>query len=1474
MQSKRADKGSGYTSLADHLIQFNDLGQLPSTLLIGRLDEGHGIEAAMVENKAQYHQTCRLKYNETMLKRAKKRACSEDPDQQSECKLRRSQPIRAPEMRQDICFFCRQPAGNEGLREAATFKLDNRVRTAATLLQDTELLGRLSAGDMVAIEAKYHARCLLGLYHRVRKANLEGLEDNGQGHAASTSGVVFAELVLYIEESRQHHESAPVFKLAELSQLYKSRMEQLGVEVDSRVHSTRLKERLLAEIPDMRAYTKGRDVLMAFKDDIGTALAKACEQDNNEDAMHLARAAQIVRRHIFGETKQFNGFPEKCQEDSVPQLLLTLVNMILEGPSIKDQMQEATSPAALTIAQLLKFNSVKHKRAPDTAAFVRHSTAQETPVPLYVGLMLHAHTRKKELVDKMAHLGLSVSYDRVFQISTQMGNHVCQQFHREQVVCPPQLRSHVFTTAAVDNIDHNPSSTTARDSFHGTAISLIQHPSFVGEGTDRSLLSVPEGGYSRTIDHLPAYYTEVPPVASNIKDSKVPETKIQSLTRDGISQHTKEEYQWLDNASKVIENKRTDSLDTSWAAFHASRQTLEIRPTCSTVLLPLFQESAHTVAMIKHSLDVISKSVEHLNPGQGPVVTFDQPLYALAKQIQFKWPEKYGEDKLVVMFGGLHIEMAALKMLGHWLSGSGWVEALVQADITSPGTADSFLKAAHVSRTRRAHQITAAALNVLQHRAYDNYCQTQTDQVPLAFEAWCTQRAENIPQFEYWSIVLELELLVLVFVRSLREGSFSMYLDALTELAKWFHAMDHTHYARWIPVHLRDMAELPRTHPDIAEVFMAGKFTVQKTKHVFSSMAIDQAHEQMNACIKGDGGAVGLTDNPSALLRWMVAGPEVARSIQEFEVSSKKSDNTHHHDQTTSVQVSFIKDVRSLVNAMEHFGNPFEEESKDLIVLHSKELAGPSAAEAVRKVKQTGKHQFEAFTRERLVERTKTVDDTIPRNKLLVFGTSTQRRVSKPKQKLISLKQDMELFSRLFIACQTRDGNLDEFFRHENQPCPPALSDGGSLRLGVKSDLLPCLEQVHSAYSDSPKVTCTIVDGAAITQILKPSSVKTFNDYAHVIFIPYLTRKFESVSRLDLVWDRYLSDSLKAATRAKRGAGIQRRVVGDAAIPRNWQNFLRVDSNKTELFAFLSNALLRSFVQEDKQLVVTSDMEVFSKPPLPDRSSIAPCTHEEADSRMLLHVAHAAKNGHHKMMIQTVDTDVVVLAVAVAQTLQPEDELWLAFGTGKNFRYLAAHEIAAGLGPEKARTLPMFHALTGCDTVSSFVGHGKKTAWAVWSVFPELTHALLKVSSAPNDIPQEVMATIERFIILLYDRTSTCTEIDTARRKLFAKRHNAQSIPPTKAALEEHVKRALYQGGHVWGQVLVSTPELPSPCKWGWSKTSEGDYEPFWTCLPDAGKSSYELVSCKCKKGCVGQCKCKKAHLQCTALCFCEGECD
>ena len=100
----------------------------------------------------------------------------------------------------------------------------------------------------------------------------------------------------------------------------------------------------------------------------------------------------------------------------------------------------------------------------------------------------------------------------------------------------------------------------------------------------------------------------------------------------------------------------------------------------------------------------------------------------------------------------------------------------------------------------------------------------------------------------------------------------------------------------------------------------------------------------------------------------------------------------------------------------------------------------------------------------------------------------------------------------------------------------------------------------------------------------------------------------------------------------------------------------------------------------------------------------------------------------------------MALCVSVAQTLGLEYKLWVEFGTGKHFHYLAAHSMV--IGPKKAKILPMFHAFTGCDTVSRFIEHSKKTTWAIWNVLPELTDALLKLSSMPSVIEEDVMRTI------------------------------------------------------------------------------------------------------------------------------------
>ena len=139
-------------------------------------------------------------------------------------------------------------------------------------------------------------------------------------------------------------------------------------------------------------------------------------------------------------------------------------------------------------------------------------------------------------------------------------------------------------------------------------------------------------------------------------------------------------------------------------------------------------------------------------------------------------------------------------------------------------------------------------------------------------------------------------------MRAIREADFSMYLKAIRELLSWMFALDSHNNVRWLSVHYRDMCDLPVKHPDVCAESHNGSFKVNKTKRLFSSIALDHAHEQVNAVVKGEGGTIELTENPAALRRWMVAGPELARIVEEFEeVISAKAKTIMKANQSSKV---------------------------------------------------------------------------------------------------------------------------------------------------------------------------------------------------------------------------------------------------------------------------------------------------------------------------------------------------------------------------------------------------------------------------------------------------------------------------------------------------------------------------------------------------------------------------------------------
>ena len=152
------------------------------------------------------------------------------------------------------------------------------------------------------------------------------------------------------------------------------------------------------------------------------------------------------------------------------------------------------------------------------------------------------------------------------------------------------------------------------------------------------------------------------------------------------------------------------------------------------------------------------------------------------------------------------------------------------------------------------------------------------------------------------------------------------------------------------------------------------------------------------------------------------------------------------------------------------------------------------------------------------------------------------------------------------------------------------------MRFGVKADLLHCLDSNPSEHNHAPVTDVIVIDGAAVVQMLNPGTSKTFQEYSDTVFSPYISTLLKNTARIDLVWDVYLSNSLKGTTRLKRGKGTRRGVASSALIPKNWKDFLLVDENKAELFGFISRKSTRGPLENDEELYATCGTDVLCVP--------------------------------------------------------------------------------------------------------------------------------------------------------------------------------------------------------------------------------------------------------------------------------------
>ena len=136
--------------------------------------------------------------------------------------------------------------------------------------------------------------------------------------------------------------------------------------------------------------------------------------------------------------------------------------------------------------------------------------------------------------------------------------------------------------------------------------------------------------------------------------------------------------------------------------------------------------------------------------------------------------------------------------------------------------------------------------------------------------------------------------------------------------------LDHTNYARWLPIHVRDMIELAVKHPAVHAEYLKGNLTVQKSCRKFSLIAKDQSHEQTNKLLQGNGGASDLYDDIDVIVLYILAGPDCVRMVEEFERDHKLPlESTGHHEEARSIQCRFLKDVLSFMKVVTEIGNLF-----------------------------------------------------------------------------------------------------------------------------------------------------------------------------------------------------------------------------------------------------------------------------------------------------------------------------------------------------------------------------------------------------------------------------------------------------------------------------------------------------------------------------------------------------------------------
>lgn len=825
----------------------------------------------------------------------------------------------------------------------------------------------------------------------------------------------------------------------------------------------------------------------------------------------------------------------------------------------------------------------------------------------------------------------------------------------------------------------------------------------------------------------------------------------------------------LEDTAFAIARAEND-VKIGWSEFHRRKSKRKLEKS-AIGYLPIINNPAHEFSSLRIVLERAIAIADSLGKKYA-VITTDQALYC--KLLELVWSSPVFRERIKLRMGGLHIAMNFLKVIGKHMSGTGLKEIWRESGFMAEGSITKVLDGKAYSKGMRAHKLTFQAFwrivtpqfksfleeeksSSVEIKNWDDFSQLQSilkaDSGLECLDNFIEKKCKNSSNFALWWSYIHMVCILLMLTKSIRDGLWETYVAALSEMLPYMARYDHGNYFKSLSVYVADMHQLPE---EIEKAFQSGDFGVLLSEKEFSQVDPDHAQEWVVGVCKDAGGLVGITQNEAALQKWALSyhwrSELTKKTFAMYGIKSRMFCN----EETKARRKRDTDDEDILLKSMTSFN--LLSDGTNVCNIATKDQATPEIADALLKAKGLGQLQVNEFVSQRLLRKDSETPpsisfyDPVPKNNALTLADLYKIKPTKDTQKV--LQADRSILQRLVVAYEAgRKIDLKSILKHELLPVPLSLAEmNGCLRSPDKSVLIKLLtEKLECPVSLAlEKVSSTlIIDGQALVMSLgKPPGLENFGDLAE-LYTNNIQKYAKYYSRIDIVFDRYREKSIKSGTRTKRSKGATpiRRIIENASVPlpKDWKNFISSSENKENLISFLSEQILvNDFGGTDIVVAGGFKDERLVKSNNPSLNvDMLSATHEEADTRIILHAFHSSSS---HIVVKARDTDICVLLIHHFPKMDTS-KIWMMSGTAKSRKFIPIHEICKNLSELQMRNILSFHAITGSDTTSQLATITKRTAWKSF-----LKKSFCSLLNDFGNIPlaASVAKNVEKYVIQLY----------------------------------------------------------------------------------------------------------------------------